>query len=83
MKAKTIVITGASSGIGRAAADACLAAGYRVIATARAPGHQLAYWRPTAVADQSPPQNFSGPTAVADQSRFPPQNFSAVKDPHF
>jgi len=38
MKAKTIVITGASSGIGRAAADACLAAGYRVIATARAPG---------------------------------------------
>ena len=32
---KTIVITGASSGIGRATAARCLAAGYRVIATAR------------------------------------------------
>jgi NAD(P)-dependent dehydrogenase (short-subunit alcohol dehydrogenase family) len=33
--AQTIVITGASSGIGYAAVQACLAEGYRVIATAR------------------------------------------------
>jgi NAD(P)-dependent dehydrogenase (short-subunit alcohol dehydrogenase family) len=34
---KTIVITGASSGIGLASVEACLAAGHRVIATARKP----------------------------------------------
>ena len=37
MNPQTIVITGASSGIGRASVECCLGAGHRVIATARRP----------------------------------------------